>query len=255
MIYSKVSGEGRPIVLLHGYAEDHSLWNRLAKSLKLEYKVIAIDLPGFGKSSRLPGKFSIDDVATSVQKFLQEELMLTEFLVMGHSLGGYVALSLAANYPEAVHGFGLINSTALADSPEKKANRLKTADFIRKYKAPFFLENFVPNLFYEDNRHALTDEINTVIEMGKDLDEDLLADYMIAMMNRPERINLLSEYEHVLFIGGEKDTGFTSEDYNTQISALNNNENAHVLHNVGHMSMFEAPGELETLTERFLKSI
>jgi pimeloyl-ACP methyl ester carboxylesterase len=255
MIYSKVTGEGLPVVLVHGYGEDHSLWDNLSLSLSTHFKVICVDLPGFGSSPRLDGQFSLDQVAESLRDHLINDLQLSQCVVLGHSLGGYVSLALAENHPELLLGFGLINSTALADSPEKKQNRLKTADFIRKHKASFFLNNFVPNLFYEENRHKLVEEINFVIAMGNELDEDLLANYMLAMKERPDRLQLLSEYEHVLFIGGEKDSGFTKKDYNAQLSAIKNSDNGHILDNVGHMSMYEAPEELYAISFRYLNSI
>ena len=91
--------------------------------------------------------------------------------------------------------------------------------------------------------------------MGQNLDESLLADYMLAMRERPNLQQLLSEYEHVLFIGGEKDSGFTANDYDLQISSLKKKTNGHILQNVAHMSMYEAPEELLEISLGFLKSI
>lgn len=255
MIYSKVAGKGLPVVLLHGYGEDHTLWDNLGTFLSKSFKIIALDLPGFGRSERLPGAFSIDEVAEKVHSYLSENLSIDQYVVLGHSLGGYVALSLAENHPKTILGFGLINSTAHEDSPDKQQNRVKTAKFILKHPASFFLESFVPNLFYEKNRRKFHEEIQFVIAMGNKLDSQLLADYMLAMKNRPDRSHLLAEFDHVLFIGGEKDSGFTVKNQKTQISAIKNNANAHILRNVGHMSMYEAPEELQTISFRFLNSI
>ena len=255
MIYYKSEGQGLPVVLLHGYAEDHSLWNNLSKALAQQFQVISIDLPGFGKSDRLNGSFSLDDVGQEIFGLLSTQLKLSEVIVFGHSLGGYVTLSLAENHSSFLKGFGLINSTALADSPEKKQNRLKTANFIRKHGTSFFLDNFVPNLFYERNRSRLSQEIALVTRMGKNLSPELLADYMVAMKNRQDRLKLLSEFDKVLFIGGEKDGGFSKNDYKVQISALKSTSIAHIFENVGHMSMYESPEKLSSLSISFLNSI
>lgn len=255
MIYYKVSGKGIPVVLLHGYGEDHTLWESLSKVLAPSYRVIAPDLPGFGNSTRINGNFSLEDVAREVFSFLTLELGLTTFFVFGHSLGGYVSLALAEGHAQHILGLGLINSTALADSPEKKENREKTAQFIRKHSASFFLNNFVPNLFYEANREKLANAIEQVKTMGRNLDEELLADYMLAMKKRPARLSILSKFEHVLFIGGAMDGGFTLADFEKQIKELRNQSNGHILPDTGHMSMYEAAGELETIIINFLKSI
>lgn len=255
MIYYKVNGQGLPVVLLHGYGENHTLWLNLVKSHSKSFKTIALDLPGFGKSKRLTGNFSIDDVADRVHDFLISELKINQYVILGHSLGGYVALALAERYPHNLLGFGLINSTALADSPEKKENRLKTAAFIKKYGTSFFLENFVPNLFAENNRKRLVEQIRKVKEMGLDLEEEVLARYMLAMKDRPDRKLLLSKFNHVLFVGGALDSSFTAADFEKQLNELKNRANWHILPRVGHMSMFEAPRELEAISYKFLKSV
>lgn len=255
MIFSKVKGNGLPIVLLHGYGEDHTLWDNLVDSLSSTYKTIAIDLPGFGKSTRLDGQFSIDDVAETVFEHVRLQLGLTGFVLFGHSLGGYVALSIADNHHEDILGLGLVNSTTFEDSPEKKGNRKKTAQFIRNHQASFFLKTFVPNLFAEENRIKLQQEIDFVVAMGDNLDEDLLADYMLAMKQRPDRSHLLNEHANIFFVGGENDAGISLEDNKNQISRILNSNNAHILQNVGHMSMYEAPEELHSIIDDFLKSL
>lgn len=255
MIYSESRGKGLPVVFLHGFGEDHTLWDNLADSLSKSFEVIALDLPGFGKSERLAGKFTIDEVAEKVYVHLTEELNLSQFSIFGHSLGGYVALSLADNHSESILGIGLINSTALEDSPEKKENRDKTAQFIRKHGATFFLKSFVPNLFAEDNRLKMQDEIDFVITMGENVNADVLAEYMLAMKDRPDRSHLLEKFEQFLFVGGENDAGFTHEDYQFQISRLKNKQTAQIMPNVGHMSMYEAPTEFSTIINSFLKSV
>lgn len=255
MTYSKVSGKGLPVVFLHGFGEDHSLWENLIDSLSSEYMTIAIDLPGFGKSPVVEGRFSIDDIAEVVFSHLSSDLGISRFTIFGHSLGGYVALSIAEKHPEQILGLGLINSTTLEDSPEKRVNRDKTAQFIRNHQASFFLKTFVPNLFAEEYRYKYQQEIDFVTAMGQHLDEDVLADYMLAMKHRPDRSHLLKKIQNFLYIGGENDTGISLEDHKMQISSLINTSNGHVLENVGHMSMYEAPEELQSIVAIFLKSI
>jgi pimeloyl-ACP methyl ester carboxylesterase len=155
MLNSIVSGNGLPVVFIHGYGEDLSLWDDLRATLSQKYKVIAIDLPGFGKSQPIDGPFSLNQIAEIVHDYITLNLQIEQFIVLGHSLGGYISLALAESFPNSVLAFGLINSTSFADKDEKKANREKTVEFINKYGAAFFLQAFVPNLFTPANQSRL----------------------------------------------------------------------------------------------------
>ena len=144
MLFSDIRGNGFPVVFLHGYGENLSLWDKLTDYLSTEYQTISVDLPGFGQSKALEGPFSIEDVAETVYGYLSNDINLSEYVIFGHSLGGYVTLAMADLYPENIKGFGLINSTSLEDSPEKKDNRAKTAQFIEKHGGSFFLKSLSP---------------------------------------------------------------------------------------------------------------
>lgn len=255
MINSRILGKGLPIVLLHGFGENLSLWNNLIETLSKNYKIISIDLPGFGQSSSIKAPFSIDDVAEIIHKYLSIELNEEPYIVMGHSLGGYVALALSENYPKDILGFGLINSTAFADTLEKKGNRIKTIKFIEKHGPSIFLRSFVPNLFYKGNILKREQEIDFVISMGENLKATVLANYMMAMKNRPDRRSLLGKFDHVLIVGGLEDAGISSEDYRKQFSLLKSKKHTHLIPSVGHMSMYEAPSLLNSTIKNFLKSI
>ena len=108
MISYRQNGSGVPVVLLHGFCEDQSLWDDLLPQWAQHGRIITLDLPGFGKSAPLAQGFGIEEVAANIHDFLTRELKLTEYTVLGHSLGGYVSLALAANYPDYVQAFGLM---------------------------------------------------------------------------------------------------------------------------------------------------
>jgi len=255
MVHSKVTGNGLPVVFIHGYAEDLSLWKEIAAKLSKSYQCIALDLPGFGKSTPITGTLSIERVAEKVHDHLTEELNVKNYVVLGHSLGGYVSLAMAELYPSAVLGFGLINSTSLADSDEKKATRVKTAEFITKHGAEFFLTSFVPNLFTPINQQQLKEKVALVLEMGKSLDKNVLSNYMLAMRDRPDRSNLLKTVNNVLFVGGEQDPHFPFQDFTTQINLLKRPEFGHVFKKTAHMSMYEDSNQLIYRILEFLNSV
>jgi pimeloyl-ACP methyl ester carboxylesterase len=122
-------GKGTPLVLVHGYPLDHTIWQPVVPLLENDFDLIIPDLPGFGEShvhgnnSLLPGM--AEDLAA-----LLGYLKIKKVVVIGHSMGGYVALAFARAYSESLLGLGLVASQALADSPEKKASRYQEAEHI-----------------------------------------------------------------------------------------------------------------------------
>jgi pimeloyl-ACP methyl ester carboxylesterase len=252
MLNSQVEGTGLPVIFLHGYGEDLSLWDEISVSLSKKYQVISIDLPGFGQSSALHSPFTLSKVAEIVHNHINNVLKIDQFVVFGHSLGGYISLALAESYPHSILAFGLINSTSFADTPEKKDNRGKTIDFINKHGAQFFLKSFVPNLFTPENQQNLTQKVLKVAQMGKNLPNSVLTGYMSAMQRRPDMSHLLSQNKNILFVAGLLDPHFQYKDILLEIGLLKNSKNGHLLEKVAHMSMIEAEKQLEIIIDGFL---
>ena len=255
MLHSEVTGDGLPVVLIHGYGEDLSLWKELTSTLSKKNKIIAVDLPGFGKSLPIEAPFTLFDVADIVHDHVTQSLGIEQFVTLGHSLGGYICLALAKSYPQSVLTFGLINSTSFADTEEKKANRLKTIDFINKHGASFFLRSFVPNLFTPENQIKHTKDLLRVLEMGNNIPNSVLTSYMSAMRNRPNLSYLLSSQENILLVAGLLDPHFLYKDIMLEMKLLKQFKNGHGFDGVAHMSMIEARTELEIVIANFLDSI
>lgn len=93
-------GEGAPLLLLHGYGGSARWWTRNLQSLAREHRVYALDLPGFGRSATRAG-FTLNGVVEQVAAWM-EAMSIDRAQVMGHSMGGLIALLLAARYPERV---------------------------------------------------------------------------------------------------------------------------------------------------------
>ena len=255
MLNSKVTGTGLPVVLIHGYSEDLTLWDDLSATLSQKYKIIVLDLPGFGKSISIEPPFTLFEVAEIIHEHITKTLQIDSFVVFGHSLGGYLSLALAKSFPQSVLAFGLINSTSFADTDEKKTNRDKTIGFINKYGATFFLQAFVPNLFTPSNQKKLSKHVARVLKMGIDLPDSVLTSYMLAMRNRPDLSYLLKKYENILLVAGLLDPHFSYKDIMMEIELLKQFSNGHIFENVAHMSMIESEKQLETVITAFLNNI
>ena len=96
----KRHGSGMPLVLLHGYPLDHTIWDEVIPLLENDFDLILPDLRGFGQSDQVESQYTIADMAADIAALL-DELGIEKTYIAGHSMGGYVALAFVRNYPRA----------------------------------------------------------------------------------------------------------------------------------------------------------
>lgn len=252
-----VEGEGEAVVLLHGFGEDSSIWRNQVDYLKNKYKLIVPDIPGSGKSTMLEGlsqAITIGDYAVCIQALLRHE-KIDECCIFGHSMGGYITLAFVELYPNLVKGFGLVHSTAFADSEEKKENRRRGIEMMEEYGAGAFLKNTIPNLFGAGFKKDHPEVVEQLIDEAKDFSTKACQQYYTAMMNRPDRhLALKNSKVPVLFIAGTEDQAAPLDDV-LQQSGLPAISYIHVLDGVGHMGMLEAPDKLNNFLDEFISQL
>ncbi len=254
-IYYRVSGEGHAVVLLHGFAESGNIWEAQMSFLATYCMVIVPDLPGTGKSGLLKQEepVEITDYADCIYALLQHE-QINSCIMLGHSMGGYITYAFARDHAELLKGFGFVHSTAFADNDEKRANRQKSLDSIRQYGPQAFLKASIPGLFAGRFQKRHPDVVNTLIEAGKTFSADALTQYTTAMMNRPDRTEVLKSSEvPVLFILGTEDVAAPLNDVLQQVH-LPAVSYIHILRDVGHMSMLEATEPLNNHLLDFIRA-
>lgn len=249
-IFYRVIGNGKPAVLVHGFGEDGEIWHNQAKFLQDKFKLIIPDLPGSGHSA-LIDDMSMEGMAEAILAILQEE-KCTHCPVIGHSMGGYITLALAEKHTDALTAFGLFHSSAFADSNEKKATRQKGIAFIQEHGAGEFLKTVTPNLFAPDSKTKIPELIQDLIERGNNFTPQSLVSYYQAMMQRPDRTDVLRKTAvPVLFIMGKYDNAVPMEDSLKQCH-LPEKSYIHILAQSGHMGMLEEPDKCNRILEEFL---
>ena len=135
------------MVLLHGFLENKSMWNAFVPELAKKNRVITIDLLGHGETECLGYVHAMEDQADMVYALLLF-LKIRKVVLVGHSMGGYIALAFAELFPDNVKGLFLLNSTSRADSEEKKINRDRAIVAVKQnYGA--FVSMSIANLFSE----------------------------------------------------------------------------------------------------------
>lgn len=256
-VFYHIYGSGKPVVLIHGFGEDGNIWNHLVNQLKKNFRVLVPDLPGSGESTILADQdrqTSIDDYAEVIVYLLKKE-DIGKCTVIGHSMGGYIALAIADNYPGLLEGIGLFNSTAFADDEARIKGRLKSIEFLQKNEAAVFLKTSIPGLFAEKFREEHPAEIAALTDSLKYFTSTALIQYSLAMISRPERINVLrSAILPVLFIIGEKDPAIPFEKSLAQCH-LPRIAYVHILRNTGHMAMLEKVASCAEIISAYLENV
>jgi pimeloyl-ACP methyl ester carboxylesterase len=253
-IFYRLEGNGNPVLLLHGFAEDGNIWNKQINVLKENNLLIIPDLPGSGHSEMLDGTPGLKDYAEVVKAIAQEVVLnkqqnQNQFCLIGHSMGGYITLAFAEKYPGLLNSFGLFHSSAFADTEEKKATRRKGIAFIKKNGTEAFLKTSIPNLFSEETKNEKPELITQLFDIAKNISPEALIQYYEAMILRPDRIPVLKSFNKpVLFIIGKEDNAvpLAASLAQCHIPAISF---VHILHHSGHMGMWEE----EELSGFFLK--
>lgn len=237
-------GTGTPLVLLHGYPLDHHLWDDVAPLLEDTFDLILPDLRGFGESTTVDSPYTMNDYASDIAGLL-DQLGIQKAAIVGHSMGGYVALAFAKLYPERVSGLGLVSSQVLADPPDRKEGRYKSAAEVSDKGIGGVVETMAPKFTSNEGLQAFARET---------MERQQPAAFIGALKAMAERMDatpLLSSFKFpVVIIHGEADALIPIDRAREVKSAI---PNAHLveLKGAGHMPMMEAKEE----TARALKHL
>lgn len=245
-----VSGKGNTLVLLHGFLETSNMWKTYVDTFSKTHKVITIDLLGHGKTACLGYIHTMEEMAETVFAVLKE-LKLRKIHLAGHSMGGYVALAFAEMYPDYVKGLCLINSTARADSAERKVNRDRAIRAV-KYNHKQFIRLSISNLFRPKNRKIFAKTIKEVKKEALTISLQGIVAALEGMKIREDREVLLhfSPYKKMMIIG-KRDPILNFEDL---IDQTKNSEVDVDIFPDGHMSHIENEADLLFSLENFVRN-
>ena len=154
----KRHGMGTPLVLLHGFPLDHHLWDDIVPILEHTFDLIVPDLRGFGESTTIDTPYTMDEFALDIAGLL-DSLGIRSTAIAGHSMGGYVALAFARLFPNRITGLGLVASQTLADPPDRKEGRYKTAAEVAEKGIGGVVETMMPKFTSDPRLQAFARQI------------------------------------------------------------------------------------------------
>ena len=242
-------GKGTTLVLLHGFLENSTMWDAIKPELLKMNRIVCIDLLGHGQTECFGYVHSMDLMAEVVSEVLLH-LKIRRSIFVGHSMGGYVALAFAEQFPDNVKGLCLLNSTSRADSPERMQLRCRAVEAV-KTNYSNLVRMSISNLFRPKSRTLFQEEIK---EVKKEALKTPLQGYIAAqegMKMRFDREALLhfSPYPKLMILG-KKDPVLNYEDLidqikDTQVEKLELPD--------GHMSHIENQQEVIVALQEFAK--
>ncbi|MFI2741788.1 alpha/beta fold hydrolase [Zhouia sp. PK063] len=249
-LYYTDEGKGTTLVFLHGFLLNANIWSPLKPQLLDKYRIVTIDLLGHGKTGCIGYIHSMEMMAEAVDHILKH-LKIRKSVFIGHSMGGYVSLAFAEQNPDAVKGLVLLNSTARADSEEKKRNRDRGIKMVKE-NASNFIRMGVINLFRPKNRKIFSKEIYQIKVEALQTPVQGVVAALEGMKMRQDREVLLhfSPYPKML-VTGKKDPVLP---FDTQLDMIKNTDVNLSIQPDGHMSFLENKDAFIADLRNFLKS-
>ena len=236
-VHYTTSGKGQTLVFVHGFCEDLRIWEDFAPYFTNDYQVITLDLPGFGQSTTITG-CTIAIYADAIKVVLAAE-NITDSILIGHSLGGYIALELLAQQIPSIKGISLFHSHPNEDSDFKKGIRQKSIDFINKHGSALFVKQMMSGLFEPSFQRSNTFLLEKLTSRAVQYDPSGIVEAQKAMINRSNHKTTLADSRiPIQFIIGLQDQLITEKDSLEQ-TYLAPQSHVSIHKKAAHMGMFE----------------
>lgn len=234
-------GIGPPILFVHGFPLDHTMWRAQIDEFKKTHRVIAPDLRGFGGTDGALYSVSMEQFADDLAALLDALAVEGPVIFCGLSMGGYIAWQFVQRHPARVAKLILCGTRAAADSPEAAANRLKMADIVLKEGPEPVAWAMMPKLFAQCSSEHCPAIIASVRQMVMNSNPVAIAAAHRGMAVRPDVTSLLPTIRiPTLVICGEHDVISPPEEMKSIADAMPNARFA-LIPNAGHMAPMEQP--------------
>jgi pimeloyl-ACP methyl ester carboxylesterase len=258
-IATVAQGEGMPLVLLHGFPLDHSMWRAQIEHFAGPYRVIAPDLRGFGRSplgdAASAAVSTMAEMADDVAALLDALDVGEPVVLCGLSMGGYVAFELWRRHSARLRALVLCDTRAAADSPEAAQGRHATAERLMHEGSNLLGETMVPKLFAASTFEAQPDLVRGLRERMVATSPAAAAAALRGMAVRSDSRDLLREITvPTLVVVGEHDAISTVDEMRAIADSLPN-ARFNVINGAGHMAPSEAPAAFNAVLDGFLSDV
>jgi pimeloyl-ACP methyl ester carboxylesterase len=249
-------GPGPVVMLLHGFPLSRAMWVDQLSGIGSTYRVIAPDLRGHGESPVPEGVYTMDAMADDVVELLETLEISGPVVVGGLSMGGYVALSLAARYPTRVRALMLMDTKAAPDTPEAAQAREAMAQaVIAADSAAPVVDAMLPRLFAKMTREQHPERVEPMKDVMSQTSPRGIAGALRGMAARPDRrADLPKIVVPALVLVGDEDVITPVAESKSMAEALPN-ARLEVIRQAGHLAPYENPSDANAAILRFLKTL
>lgn len=248
-------GEGKPLLLIHGYPLSRALWEPQMEGLVDAARLIAPDLRGYGQSDPVPGPYSMDMLADDCAALLEGMKVTQPVVVAGLSMGGYVALAFYRKYAARVAGLILAATRAGADSAEGKANRDKSAALAREKGVGAIVEAMLPKLLAPKSYEAKPKVVAWATQIMESASVEGIVGALMGMKERPDVTPILGQIDKpTLILHGTDDQLIPPKEAEAMHAAIKNST-LQLLPEAGHLLNLEQPELFNQAVRGFLQSI
>jgi pimeloyl-ACP methyl ester carboxylesterase len=246
-----MAGELLPLVLIHGYPLDHTMWFGVIAALGGGIRTIAPDLRGFGKAGPPFGEPSLDAMAQDIINLLERE-NIPRAVIAGMSMGGYVALAMAELAAEKVAGLALVNSQTYADTDEVRAGRRAMMQKVETEGPGPAAKAVIPKMF-APSRVENPDFQKFPINGAEAAGVEGISWALEAMARRPDRSHVIASATFPTLIIHSVEDRFIPIEKARKMAELNAQTNFVTAKNAGHGAAMEAPDEVANFLRKFLE--
>ena len=246
------AGSGPVLLLVHGLPFQKGMWKPQLDTLSRKFRVIALDLPGFGESSAPVGPPSMESLADLLAAFCRN-LALDRIVLAGHSMGGYAGLAFARRHPELLRGLVMVASRAVSDTPDVAANRRSIVARLKTESPEFVAEAMLPRMLASDSRDISLRQ--SVRELMEPLRSDGIAWAQEAIASRADFSGLLKDIAcPALVVAGEKDQVAPLEEAGIMAAGFRQGR-LEVVEKAGHMVSWEQPAAFNAALEKWMLAL
>jgi pimeloyl-ACP methyl ester carboxylesterase len=249
------SGAGTPIVFLHSFGHNKSLWfPQLTHYLERGFRVVAPDMPGHGHSTFDPAHHTVDGIAASYIELLQT-LGLGKVILAGISMGGYVALRMWARQPDLIAALVLSNTKAERDSDEIVARRRAQIASIQQHGLAAFIETGAPKRLSPKTLAGKPWVLDLITMMNFTVSAEANAATLEAMAGKADDTATLATIDVPTLITWGSDDAFIPKTSSGVMNQGIRNSSLQVVQDTGHVSNLESPAEYNRILDQFLASL
>lgn len=246
------AGSGPVLLLVHGLPFQKGMWKPQLAGLSRKFRVVALDLPGFGESGAPALSPTMDALADFLAAFCRT-LGKDPVVIGGHSMGGYAGLAFARRHPRLLRGLVMIASRAISDTPDIAANRRSIVARLATESPEFVAEAMLPRMLASDSRDLALRR--TVRELMEPLRAEGIAWAQEAIASRVDSSGLLKDIAcPALVIAGEKDLVAPLEEAGIMAAGFRQGR-LEVVEKAGHMVSWEQPAAFNAALEKWMLAL